>query len=179
METFETIFENARQEPVTVFDGPHPLLVLFPGRSKPAESASPVTLYARWSRLTFLPGDEIEFTLRPGFEEPDRGRWVVEALNVEGRDIEQRAIGGRNHWLPRKIPVLIPVSPEDPEAVYRALRIEQTDEWLDVPGFRGYLVKESRLVDRWTKRNSGDLNELARLQQKAVDGLAVEGLGQK
>jgi hypothetical protein len=170
METFETTFENLRQEPVIVYGGPHPLLVLYPGRSRTVESASPFALYARWVRVAFLHDDAVELILRAGFNEPDRGRWTIEALNIEGQDVEHRTIGGLTFWLPRNIPVIVPVDPGSPEAVYSTLRIERAEEWAEVPGFKGYLYKMSKPIDVWIKRNAEDLAGLARLQGEPSGG---------
>lgn len=163
METFETLFENARREPVTVFEGNQPLTVLYPGRSKMVESASPFTLYARWSRVTFKPDCEIEYTPRPGFAEPNRGRWVIEALNIDGAEVESRKIGGGTWWLPRGIPVLVTVHAEDPEAIYARLRIEKSFEWVEPSNFPGYVFKNENVKDAWVERSQEELKELQRL----------------
>lgn len=159
METFETTFENATKEPVTVFDGTRPLIVLYPSREKTVESSSPRTMYARWTRVIYKPG-RVELVPRSGFVEPDRGRWVIEALNAEGREVEQRTIGGTVCWLPRGIPVLVSVSPENPEAKNKVVRIEKSMEWVEDPDFLGYIVRRTILKDTWVERDAGELEEL-------------------
>jgi hypothetical protein len=127
-------------------------------------------------RVVFIPEDKVELAPRPGFREPDRGRWTVEALNIEGREVEQRIIGCGVYWLPRNIPVIVPVDPGSPEAVNNALRIEKTDEWTEIPGFKGYLCRKSRLVDVWVKRDAKELAELAGLQGEPAGGYGNQDL---
>jgi hypothetical protein len=114
MQTYETVFENKRLEPVKLYmNSGDVLTVVQAGTQVSIAVTDPKEFYARYSKVTFLPyrnGAWIEFVKRPGFEEPDLGSpWVTWFLNSEGFDLEQLWVDGRIYYLPRGIPVRIAI----------------------------------------------------------------------
>jgi len=94
--SFMTTMINQRiGMPVKVFEADGSVFVLLePGMSYDAESVNSETLYARWSEIKWKSDGKVSLIARPGFQEPDRGRWVIKLLNVEGAELEFRTIGG-------------------------------------------------------------------------------------
>lgn len=113
MQTYETVFNNGRLEPVKIYTKSGDVLSLVqPGTQVSVAVIDPKELYARYSKVTFLPyrnGAWIEFVKRPGWVEPDNSEWKTWFLNAEGDDLESMFFDNRIWYFPRSIPVLVPI----------------------------------------------------------------------
>ena len=103
---FKTTYTNDRYAVVKVHELDGSLLfALDPGESVDVESISADAMYARWSEIKWREDGKVSLIARPGFQEPDRGRWMIKLLNVEGADLEFRTIGGEVKQVPDDDPL--------------------------------------------------------------------------
>ncbi len=92
--SYQTRLTNGTKRPLMVHELNGPLVEIQPGQFFEVESRNPATMYARWSEVKWHEGGEITFVARPGFSEPERGRWVTRLQNLDGKEVEFRTIGG-------------------------------------------------------------------------------------
>jgi len=160
-QTFKTTIRNEREkEPVALYErNGSTLALLMPGQERVLESWNPETIYARWISVVFVEGGEVQLTENSDWPRPE-GRWLLTAINVEGRSCETRIIGGKEIVMPRGIPRLCAVELGDPLSGYSRLEIRQVMERADHGWFAGYSVKRMVVKDVLVDRPQEELEEL-------------------
>lgn len=173
METFRTILRNNRGErrAVQVFDhlGSPLTEKIFPGDYVVVEAIVNTATYSRWEEVTWQPDGTVRLTPRPGFREPDRGRWVLLMRNVDGKPLEYRQVGATRVCLPRGIPVMVTCPLTSELIVHRSLTIKRREAKAKsaYPLPEGYLTPFDVVDDVFEPRPDSELKALARI----IDGL--------
>jgi len=110
MQIFETKFENRRKETVRVWEQGRVMLTIKPGEVRHVESTSPFTTYAPWKAITFSGEDKIHFSDNPDFTFPWPGKLRLEAVNLDGAEVERMNFGTSQYYdLYKGIPRFIPI----------------------------------------------------------------------
>jgi len=167
--TFVTeLINEGRQKAVDVYELDGAVIVhLEPGQRFTIESRSPYTAYARWSEVRWAEDGKLHFVPRPGFTEPQRGRWVLQLLNEGGEPIEWRTVGGEHICLPRSVMVLAACPLTDPLIMYRSLTVVKKRVMIKDVTQVGYIIHEWRSEDEKEPRSAADLKAI----EKIVDEL--------
>jgi len=169
METFKTTLRNNRGERrvIQVFDHlGNPLTEkIFPGESVTIEAIKPDCTYARWESVTWLPDGSVRLVPREGFREPDRGRWVLRMLNVDGKPLEYRHVGEQLICLPKGIPVLVTCPLTSELIMQKSLTIRRREAKMKsaYPMPEGYLVPFEIVDDVCEPRPDSELKALAKI----------------
>lgn len=171
-ENHETVFENKRPEDVRIYTERGDVLrVVRPGEKISVGTGDPKGLYARWSKITFLPYRDngwLEFSKRPGFEEPDLGsEFCVWFLNSEGDDLEELWVDGGRYFLPKGIPVRIGIKDlSDPWVLAESVELRVTEQREKSKENPDYFVRVP--LKNWTvvrTRNDDDLKKIRELRK--------------
>jgi len=169
METFRTILRNNRGErrAIQVFDhlGSPLTETIRPGDSVIVEAITPLATFARWEEVTWLPDGTVRLEPRPGFKEPDRGRWVLRMLNVDGKPLEYRQVGATLVCLPRNIPVLVACPLTSELIMQKSLTIRRREAKMKsaYPLPEGYLVPFDVVDDVLEPRSDSELDAIQRI----------------
>jgi hypothetical protein len=166
---FKTTIKNEREkEAVVLYERNGSTMgFLMPGEERILETWNPETIYSRWTAVTFVEGGEVRLVESPDWPRPD-GRWLLEALNVEGRAVEYRIIGGREVILPRGIPRLCPLDLDDRMIGYARMEIRQVLERQESSLFPGYQVKRQVIQDIFIDRSPEELQEQLQEMERAI-----------
>lgn len=159
----ETKVWNKRQEPAQLYDSDGRMIrQLIPGEILTIESSTDKTLIAPYSEIVFEKDGSVALTKRDGWVDPYLKDlpWRVEIINQDGRDIEERYIGGRVVSIPKHFPVIVFVDSSDPWAGVEKLIIEKTKERQKVPQWNGYLAWVPVLKDTRVYRSQKELDEI-------------------
>jgi hypothetical protein len=169
METFRTILRNNRGErrAIQVFDhlGSSLTETIRPGDSVIVEAITPLATYARWEEVTWQPDGTVRLTPRPGFKEPDRGRWVLHCLNRDGKPLEYRQVGATRVCLPKGIPVLV-TCPLTSELILQkslTIRHREAKAKSEYPLAEGYVVPYDVVDDVLEPRSDSELDAIQRI----------------
>ncbi|HUU37205.1 MAG TPA: hypothetical protein VMW46_03245 [Candidatus Desulfaltia sp.] len=151
-EVFETKVINHRPVLFPLYESNGELLVNISGKGwMTITSQSPLTTYARWDEIN-IRKDGVELHERSGWEEPVRGQFEIELLNVDGGELEQRVAGGQVIFLPRHIPVRVGIEMSDPLIWYSRIEIVRVWERRKDAKFPGYYVRVPTTKDIRTER---------------------------
>jgi hypothetical protein len=151
-QVFETKVINHTSEMYPVYESNGELLVQISSKGWiTVTSQSALTTYARWSQVDLFK-DHVELQERSGWEEPVRGQFEIELLNVDGGELEQRAVGGSIVFLPRHIPVRVGIAINDPLIWYSRITIQRIWERRKDEHFPGYYVRIPVTKDVRTER---------------------------
>jgi len=161
--SFETRLVNATKHSVRVFELEGPLVDLEPGQDFTVESRNPMTMYARWSQVTWHQDGKVSFVVRTNFTEPERGRWVIRLLNKDGEAVERRVTGGKPIILPKGIPVLTGLNLDDPLVKHKSLTIVKRRVPVKDEEHPGYLLFETISKDETELRDASELKVLGKL----------------
>lgn len=159
MRTYPTVLKNETRKPVEVWDGPILVAVLEPGRTFEVEGTEPDGVLSRYDRLTWT-AKGVDASVRPGWREPDRGRWVTTLLNVDGEQVEERRFGGQLFRLMRGIPVLHAFEPNVDEVLFERIELREVEEEELSPAWPGYLIQTLRLRPILSERSEKGLDEI-------------------
>jgi hypothetical protein len=143
---------------------------IMPGESVVVEAITPLATYARWEEVCWLPDGTVRLTPRAGFKEPDRGRWVVTMLNVDGQPLERRQVGDQIVCLMRHVPVLVTCPLSSELIVHKSLTIKRREAKMksSYPLPEGYLVPFDVIDDVLEPRSNSELDAI----QRILDDLA-------
>jgi len=158
--TYPTILRNLRKKEIVIFDNQLCLCTLFPGDERTIKAIQPWSYYARYSEVTWRPDGFVHLEGRDDFREPDRGKWVLKALNMDGKDYEAIVVAGLPYNLPRGIPVLIAVPVDDPLVVFQSLELRNVERFEPDPAWLGYLMPVGGLESVKTERPAEELEEI-------------------
>jgi hypothetical protein len=142
-EIYRTEFENKRSESVEVLDGYKRLAVLKPGEKGAVESWSPRTLYAPFSRVTYLPNGRVDLKKNRLWSDPVEG-WSIELNNEDGAPVEAIRLGDNFVKAVRGIPCVVPCPLYSPEIWNKRISWLRKRESVPSQEFPDYLI--SRLV---------------------------------
>lgn len=170
---YSTLMRNNTKRAVMVYELDGPLVELQPGQDFVVESRNPATLYARWSQVTWRE-DSLSFLPRPGFTEPERGRWTIRLLNRDGGDgqkgpdgqivpIETRMVGGKLLLLPKGVPILVGLKLDDPLVRFKSLTVSKKRVMLKDDTQPGYIIHEWRSTDDKVERSASELKAIEQL----------------
>jgi len=170
MESFVTKFENHRKETIPIYEGRQILCWLGRAETISLECLSSSGTYSRWDSVIFKEG-EVELHVRDFWREPDRGPWVVEFLNVDGGELEERIAGGNFVSLPKGIPILVGLDISD-YSLIRAKRIEirSQGERVKSEKYPGYFRIEMRLKDIVIERDEAELKKIDTIIRRQNEG---------
>lgn len=179
-----TKFLNRTKEPVKLWDGPEVIVRVPPGEISELHAASLLALYARWDEIVFHSDGRVDLHERKDWVEPDRGRWVVKIINIDGAECEEVVTLAGPVFCPRGIPVLVGVAALDPLAMASEVRIERIARRFKSTDFPGYLFTKTKLSQTTVDRDPAEmeklLGEIESLAEttpsKAVDKRPVFGI---
>lgn len=171
--TYLTVLRNNRKKELVVMDNQVNVTTLFPGEERCIEAVEPWSYWSRYESVTWNADGTVDAVIRDGWREPARGKYVLKALNVDGKDNHPVLIGGQPYNLPRGIPVLVAVEVTDPLVTYQSLEIKRVERWAAEPGWPGYIEAVPVLEEVKTERPENELAkiraELEDLEQKPVE----------
>jgi len=160
-QTYTVVLKNDSKKPVVLYERSGvPLGMLAPGEEQTIETPVAEVIYARWTLVRFLEGGEVQLTENPDWPKPT-GRWVLEVVNRDGLDLEERFISGKRVLLPRNIPRLVEVEVADPLAQYVRMEIRRVQERRQSPIFPDYNTFVDVLKDEYIDRPESEIQELA------------------
>ncbi len=151
-QTFTTIIRNQRKTGVVIWDHRGSGMgILGPGRSTSLETWNVETLFAPFSEVTYKADGTVETTPNPDYPSP-KSKWLLVCINIDGREMERRIIGGREVALPKGLARTFELDLADRFIGYARLEIKNVVEREPHPLFPGYvrrrLVPKDILVDR-------------------------------
>jgi hypothetical protein len=171
--TYPTLLRNNRKKELVVMDNQITVTTLFPGEERTIEAVEPWSFYARYESVAWHLDGSVDAVIRDDWHEPARGKYVLKALNVDGKDYHPVILGGRPYNLPRGIPVLVAVEITDPLVTYQSLEIKRVERWVPEVGWPGYIQSLAVLEEVKTERPGNELAkiqaELELLEQKSVE----------
>ncbi len=158
--TFTTTFRNLRQsEGVILYERNGAVLKLLqPGETFEVETWNPQTIYARWTEVDFLEGGDIRFTENQYWPRPQG--WTIEAINIDGKPVEYRIIGGREVTLPRGVPRLVELTLDAREIVYSRMEIKRVTERQPSALFPGFVARREFLQDVYVDKTEAELEQV-------------------
>lgn len=115
MDTYRTTFVNKRSHKVSVWDGGNLIAVVEPGAEETVISNDPRTEFARFSKVTYLPGDRVEVKQNKDWRCPLEGL-LLDLENVDGAEEETFQLNGDFCTVYQGIPKTVVVDPRDPLA---------------------------------------------------------------
>jgi len=159
----ETKIWNRHREPVRVYDPEgHMVCVVLPDQIEIIESKSDRTLYARYSEVIFEENGGVSLTVRPNWVDPDHKEpWLLVLENIDGREVEQRMIGGKPVFIPRGIPVRLWLESREPNAVNEKITIKRIKERLKCPDWPGYWIWKETVKDTPSPRPQIEVDQIA------------------
>lgn len=158
--TYNTVLRNLRKKEIQVYDNAILVCTLFPGDQREIKAINPWSYYSRYESVAWRPDGSVDLEGRDDFREPARGKWVLRAINVDGKDHEAVVIGGLPYNLPRGIPVLIAVPVDDPLVVFQSLELRNVEHFTPDPAWQGYLMPVGGLDAVKTERPAEELEEI-------------------
>jgi len=175
---YEITFLNKRKGIQTVYDRDGAALASIPPKSSVTlYTDDPLSLWAPYADVTFLPEEPwVKLEERPGWQEPNRGDWVVRVTNLNGLDVEYVVVGGQVLCLMKNVPVLVAVDPTDEMAPVARLDVAVEELVKEKSAIDGIVATRRTLVNKPTFRDADDLQrlqdvrkEMARLEEPIVD----------
>jgi hypothetical protein len=150
---------NASKKPIILYErSGAPLGMLEAGEEIVLETPVASNIYSRWNSVTFN-DTGVSLTENPSWARPT-GRWVLECINRDGLDLEERLISGKQVLLPRNIPRLVEVEVADPLAHFSRMEVKATTERKKDPYMPGYWVRERIVRDCYEDRSEEELLEI-------------------
>jgi hypothetical protein len=134
--------------------------IVGPSDSRELETDNPDTLYAPYASVTYLENDVVETTPNPAYPQP-ASRWTITCLNKNGREIERRIICGVERILPKGLPRVFALEPDDRLAIHERLEIKTVLERVPSHNFAHYNEFVNRVKDVLVDRPEADLQALA------------------
>ena len=167
---FKTRIVNHRADQFAVYESNGERLVVIAGKGwADIISESPLTTYAPFKEIHVY-RDHVELDRRPDWVEPERGAWVLEMLNQDGENAEQRLAGGSLIYLPRGVPVKVSLQLTDPLIFYSKLTIKKVWERRRDPDYPGYFVRVVVLRDELTQRHEAEkFSILGAMAEASID----------
>jgi len=121
-----------------------------------------MTDFARYEKATWTTRGVL-LEIRKNWIEPDRGKWTTEFLNIAGRDIEERDIGGgQKVCLMRGVPVIRSVPLGSRFILAKRVEIKKVSEKKSSEHFPGYLSTYQELRDVFEFRSEEEKAEIFR-----------------
>jgi len=176
---YEIRFSNKRKAALTVYDRDGGAIAsVQPKSSATLYTDDPLSSWAPYAEVTFLPEDPwVSLEERAGWQEPNRGDWVVRVTNINGLDVEYIAVGGQILCLMKNVPVLIAVDATDEMAPVARLDVAVEEFVKEKSAIDGIVATRRTLVNKPTFRDPDKLQhlqdvlqEMARKEESAVDG---------
>ena len=172
---YTVVLKNESKKPVVLYErSGAPLGMLAPGEELVIETPVAEVIYAPWTLVRFVEGGEVRLEENPAWPKP-QGRWVLEVVNHDGLDLEERLISGKRVLLPRNIPRLVEVDMNDPLAQYVKMEIREVQERRPSSFFPEYNEFVMVLKDVYLDRPESELQDLAiELEKLATDVENIE-----
>ena len=169
MDIFKTTLRNERKNPLVIYERWGPMLSIWPGNTRTIETDDPEGMYAAFDKVTWLESGEVKIEHRAGWKGLVKGRWTISVLNLQGKAVEERLIGGAVVVLPRGIPRTVEVPLMDPLIGFKALTIKRVEVNEPNPRHPHYLNVRYEVKDVLEDRPKDELAEIQReLEQLAV-----------
>jgi hypothetical protein len=158
--TFMTRIKNERAEAVTLWTQLGKKIGnVQPGKEQTLETDNPEVLYAPFLSIIYKAGDKVDYILNPDFPKPE-GKWLIEVLNQNGRDLERRIISGREVCLLRGLPRVFALEADDPMALHSRIEIKHVMERQRSEQFSDYSEFNLAVRDIKTDRSDAELDAL-------------------
>jgi hypothetical protein len=170
-ESYKTELWNRSGNHVRVYEGSQILMLLRLNEKITIESINPLSTYARFDQVIWEPSGSVYVHERPGWQEPDRGsRWIVEFINLDGGETEERLVDGRYITLPKGIPIRVGVQLNDPYILAAQVQIKKVQEEIRSFRFPDYAAYQEKIRDVIVERSEADLKILSKLLVSDVLG---------
>ena len=163
MDIFKTTLRNERKNPLVIYERWGPMLSIWPGNTRTIETDDPEGMYAAFDKVTWLESGEVKIEHRAGWKGLVKGRWTISVLNLQGKAVEERLIGGVVAVLPRGIPRTLEVPFGDPLVVFKSLTIKRVEVDEPNPRHPHYLSTRHEVKDVFEDRDKDELDEIQRL----------------
>jgi hypothetical protein len=139
------------------------MLSIWPGNTRTIETDDPEGMYAAFDKVTWLESGEVKIEHRAGWKGLVKGRWTISVLNLQGKAVEERLIGGAVAVLPRGIPRTVEVPFGDPLVTFKSLTIKRVEVTEPSRRHPHYLNVDYEVKDVLEDRPKDELDELQRL----------------
>jgi hypothetical protein len=166
---FKTTIRNERKTGVVLWGrNGQGMGMVAPGDSVTLNAWNPDTPYSAFVEIIYKNDSVVELVENPFWEKP-KGRWLLTALNRDGREMERRIIAGREMVLLKGIPIQVVTPCDDPWAIYSRMEIQEVRERGEHSQHSGYSTFSWKLRDVFTDRSEAELDELAAELEKLLD----------
>ena len=162
-EIFATEFKNETRLDYVIYENGQRFATVLARSRVTIESEIARTTYARFSEV-LIRNEGIAVRERPGWQSPlPKGAYVLEMINVDGSEVEQRVVGGEIVSLPKGIPVQVVCPLGDPLIFFERVEIRRTSERVRDELNPGYLIRRRVLRDVKISRPESDVQRLIAL----------------
>jgi hypothetical protein len=167
-QTYITVLKNERKIGVVLWDHRgQGMEILGPGQSTSLETWNPETLFAPFSEVIYKEDGTIVTVPNPEFPAP-KSRWLLTAINLDGREMERRVIAGREVALPKGLARTFELDLADRLIGYQRLEIRNVIEREPHALFPGYLVRRQVPKDILIDRSEAELEEIRVALEEAL-----------
>ena len=129
---------------------------------------NPDTPYSAFEEIIYKNDAIVELKENPLWPKP-QGRWLLTALNRDGREMERRIVCGREMVLLKGIPRQVATPCDDPWAIFSRMEIQEVRERGEHPLHSGYSTFQWKLRDVFTDRSSAEIEEIAIELEKLLE----------
>jgi hypothetical protein len=168
-QTFITVVRNERKTGVVLWERTgQGMGIVAPGSSITLNAWNADTPYSPYEEIIYKNDSVVELKENPLWPKP-QGRWLLTALNRDGREMERRIVCGREMVLLRGIPIQVATPCDDPWAVYSTMEIQEVRERGEHPLHSGYSTFQWKLRDVFTDRSEAELEAIAAELEKLLE----------
>lgn len=160
---WETLIQNKRTDKANLRDETGRIIcTLQPNDSIILDAENDRVITAPFEAIVFERDGEIRFKKRDGWVDPyDKRGWRLELLNADGQELYQRVVSGGMIFLPKGIPIVRYLNPEDPDARYERIEVRRVERRSKHPMWPGYYGRELCLEEVKVERSEEELKKLA------------------
>jgi len=166
---YQTIIRNERRAGIILWErNGRGMAMVAPGSSVTLNAWNADTPYSPYLEIIYKNDSVVELVENPEWPKP-QGRWLLTALNRDGREMERRIVCGREIVLLRGIPIQVVTPPDDPWAVFSRMEIQEVRERGEHSQHSGYSTFSWKLKDVFTDRSSAEIEEIAAELEKLLE----------
>ena len=171
---FKTTIRNERKGGIVLWERTgQGMGIVAPGESIMLNGWNPDTPYSAFEEIIYKNDAIVELKENPLWPKP-QGRWLLTALNRDGREMERRIVCGREMVLLKGIPRQVATPCDDPWAIFSAMTIQEVRERGEHSLHSGYSTFSWKLQDVFTDRSQAEIEEIAAELEKLLDIEVIE-----